>query len=377
MSLSVAVIGAGVIGSAIAAHLAQKGANVTVLTDRAPGMGTSQSSFSWINALQKYPVEYINMNVNGMRCHAEYAARHQSAPWYHNGGNVECATGDAQASVFDKMREFGYNAKWLSIAELARLEPDLDPRTLKDAQIAYYPDEGWVDLARLIAQLLVDARQAGARVLSGARVTDFEMQGDRIVAAKLAGGENIEADIFVNAAGPNATIIAALAGAHLPMNNTPGVQVFTTPIAASVGRVVHVPQLSIRPDGGGRLCLHNHSMDRELSPSRGIDDQIALNGEAGYTFDVAAAKPLLERLREVYPVAADASIEAARIAVRPIPADRKPVIGFMPNASNLYSSVMHSGATQCLWVGELVARELAGNEDVTDLATFRPGRFSA
>lgn len=375
MSLNVAVIGAGVIGSSIAASLAAKGANVTVLTDRWPGAGTSQASFAWINALQKFPIEYLNMNVNGMRYHAEYAAKHGSAPWYHPGGNVECGTEDAQAEIFDKMREFGYNAKWLTHDELQALEPDLNVATLRGAQIAYYPDEGWIDLVSLIAQLLVDVRQAGGSIVSGAVVTGFEMQGDRITAAKLANGEKITADVFINAAGPNAENVAKLAGCHLPMSNTPGVQVFTAPIAATVGRVVHLPGLSIRPDGGGRLCLHNHGVDRELKKRASGEGQTEMHPETGYSFELAAAQPLADRLGEVYPVAKGVPIEASRIAMRPIPADRKPVIGFMPSATNFYASVMHSGASQCLWVGELVSRELVTNREAPELATFRPARF--
>lgn len=379
MVLKVVVMGAGTIGSAVAANLAERGADVTVVSKDRPGAGTSLSTFAWYNALQKYPVEYIAMNVNGMRCHAEYAARHVSAPWYHRGGNVEWTVGgkgaDEQFKVLGDMQALGYKGGLLSSRELLAMEPDIDPAALKDAQIVYYPEEGWIDVIMLVARLLADARSFGAKVLSNAEVTGFEMNGDRIRAVKLADGTAIGADVVVNATGPAADRLASFVGLSIPMTQEPGVQVYTGPVAITIDRVIHAPGLSLRPDGGGRVCMHNHGIDREINRSAGLDDEIVRHAESAYTFDIKAARPMLERAAAVYPGLANPVVEAARIALRPIPKDRRPVMGFGEAGSNFYTSVMHSGVTQCLWAGQLAAQEILSGSEVEYLKTFRLSRF--
>lgn len=380
MGGKIVVIGAGVIGAAVAAAAARRGADVTVLSKDRLGAGTSSASFAWLNALQKYPREYIDMNVQGMRMHAEYAAKHRSAPWYYPGGNVEWTMGgketEAQGQVLETMRTFGYEGRWITAAELLELEPEIDPAALHGAHIVYYPQEGWVDAPVLVGRLLSDARADRARVIAPAMAVGFSHRGDRITHVQLADGSAIEADIVINCGGPAASEVAELAGFSIPLlQEQVGVQVYTAPCAVDIGRVIHAPGLSLRADGGGRFCLHNHGIDREINKGRGLDDEVARDTNGRYVFDLSAAEPLLERASAVFPGMKGVRAEAARIGLRPIPADRKPVIGFMNQSTNLYSAVMHSGVTQCLWVGELVARETVDGAECRELRTFRVSRF--
>jgi glycine/D-amino acid oxidase-like deaminating enzyme len=394
MAKRIVVIGAGVIGAAVAAALAARGAKVTVLNKGRLGDCTSSVSFAWLNALQKFPIEYINLNVMGMRRHAEYAAKHGSAPWYHPGGNLEWASGDAaQAALADvvrKMQEVGYDARWIGKRELGELEPEMDLRAVTAKDIAYYPDECWIEAPVLLARLLADARAAGAMVRAQAEVVGFAMAGDRIAGVRLAGGEEVGADLVVNCAGPGAARVARLAGTDVPMKNEVGVLAYTEPTAVYVGRMVHAPEiaapgappaspvvayghighgpgLSLRPDGGGRLCLHNHDIDKAVTE----------RADGTYAFDPAALSPLVAMAETLYPGLAGIAVEATRIGVRPIPVDRRPVVGHMPGVANLYTCVMHSGITQCLWMGELVSREVMGDIETDELARFRPTRFGA
>jgi FAD-dependent oxidoreductase domain-containing protein 1 len=103
----------------------------------------------------------------------------------------------------------------------------LDPRSLK----ARFPwlatdgialgafgrsGEGWFDAHLLLDLLRKGARQAGAVFVTG-EVTAIERDGERIAAARLESGERIACSQLVNAAGPQAGAVAALAGADLPV----------------------------------------------------------------------------------------------------------------------------------------------------------------
>jgi glycine/D-amino acid oxidase-like deaminating enzyme len=76
--------------------------------------------------------------------------------------------------------------------------------------------EGWFDAHSLLTLLRNAARQKGARTIHG-EVTGIECSGARIAGVMLANGERIACGTLVNAAGPQAGDVAALAGIALPV----------------------------------------------------------------------------------------------------------------------------------------------------------------
>jgi len=76
--------------------------------------------------------------------------------------------------------------------------------------------EGWIDPVSLTTLFRAAARGAGVEYLVDT-VTGFELSGQFIVAVKLASGKRLPAGAVVNAAGPSAGAVAALAGIRLPV----------------------------------------------------------------------------------------------------------------------------------------------------------------
>ncbi|TMJ01944.1 MAG: FAD-binding oxidoreductase [Alphaproteobacteria bacterium] len=76
--------------------------------------------------------------------------------------------------------------------------------------------EGWFDAHALLTLLRNAARQKGARYIHG-DVVGIERVGARITGVTLANGERIACGTLVNAAGPQAGDVAALAGIALPV----------------------------------------------------------------------------------------------------------------------------------------------------------------
>ena len=62
----VIVAGAGIIGASIAYHLAKRGARVTLLEKEHPAAGTTKNSFAWLNASEKSPRSYYELNLAGI-----------------------------------------------------------------------------------------------------------------------------------------------------------------------------------------------------------------------------------------------------------------------------------------------------------------------
>ncbi|HEV2782265.1 MAG TPA: FAD-dependent oxidoreductase [Actinophytocola sp.] len=365
----VVVVGAGVYGAAVTAALMRRGARVTVVDAGAPGGGTSGATFSWINSCGKQPRPYHDLNVAGMAAHRRLADRVPQGGWYHESGNLEWAADDAgRARLRAKVAgvlDYGYEARWLGRAEVLRLEPDLDPAALPADEIAYFPREGWLEPTRLIDYLLGAAVSGGAELVREDAVTGLEVSACAVRAVRLASGRRLPADAVVNCAGPRAAEVAALAGLELPMRNTRGVLVYTSPVAVRVSRVIHAPHIHVRPDGRGRLLLHTGATDGAVSVSE--------NGEV--SVEPSAVGTVLEAGRAVYPGIRAAGVDDVRVGERPIPGDGLPVLGRAVELPNFHFAVSHSGATLCLHVGDLVAAEVVGEDRTDALAPFRFERF--
>ncbi|GAB2811021.1 NAD(P)/FAD-dependent oxidoreductase [Lentzea nigeriaca] len=349
--MRIIVVGAGVYGAAVAAALVRRGATVTVVDAGAPGSGTSGASFSWVNSRDKRPLVYHELNVAGMAAHQRLAAEFPPGDWYHGGGGIEWTTDEAGLSAkVDGLVALGYEATLLTRAEALDLEPGVAADRLPADGIAYYPDEGWVEPTRLIAHLL--SREVD--VVAGDAVIGLDLSGEAVRAVRLESGRVLTADAVVNCAGPKAAEVAAMAGLALPMRNLPCVLVYTSPVAVPLSRVVHAPDVHMRPEGDGRILLHSSEVDR--------------GGQEAVDELVRAATSLCPGIRA-------AKVESVRTGERPIPGDGLPVLGRVADLPNYFFAVSHSGVTLCLHAGELVAAEVLGEDSDDALAAFRFERF--
>jgi len=361
------VIGAGVMGASVAYRLAQAGADVTVLEATRVGGGTSGISFAWTNAHNKPPKPYHDLNVAGMKAHAALADEFGATRWWHGGGSLEWEPESdraAQAANIEQLRSWGYAAEWITLRQVAELEPDIGLAAIGDAPVAFFPEEGWLDpVVYAHAMLSAARRRHGAQVICGARVGDLMMAGDRVTGVRVADGTQYEADVIVNCAGRWTNEATREAGLHLPLAPTVGFLVFTPPVAASLSRVVRTTVVHARPDGAGRLLLHWNPTDATMS----FDTKLSPL--------MPEARDLVRRARQLLPSIGEVEPEAVRIAIRPIPGDHFSAIGPMPRISGYYLAVTHSGVTMSPFLGAAVADEIVHGRQRPELADFRPARF--
>ena len=250
----------------------------------------------------------------------------------------------------DRHAAMGYPVRILARGEAAALEPDLLLPADEDAAFAWYPEEGWLEAAPLVARLLGGLRARGGRLRTGVAATAIEAGGDGSARrVRLADGSTVEGDVVVLAAGTGSEALARAAGVELAMAPSPGLLVVTSPEAAGPRRVVHSGALTLRPDGGGRVMLASRAIDGALPPDL-----------ATIAPDAPEPRRLLESAAAVYPALAAARVEAARVGRRSVATDGLPVAGVAPGVPGLYLLVSHSGATLAAILGRLVAGEVLG-----------------
>lgn len=361
--MKVAVIGAGIVGASVAFRLAQGGADVTVVDRGGPASGTTSASFAWVNANQKTPRAYHELNVAGMREHLHLREELGEAPWLHVCGNLMWTDDrdpeDLRRRV-ERLRSWDYPVRWLRASEVKdSLEPNVDfPKP--DTPVAYFSEESWADAPQLTDRLIQFATRHGAMVRSDARIESVELEDNGLKSIRLGDGESIAVDAVVNAAGPGADLVASMFGARLPLAPTSGLLARLAVEDAPVGRVMHTPGVNLRPDGGGYVLAHHEIIDRRLRQGEDVE---------------TLAEELLERARVVLPILEDAKVARTTVGVRAIPEDGFPCVGAVPSLPGHYEAVTHSGVTLGPLVGRLLVVEILSGERDPLLAPFRPERF--
>ncbi|MGD0246676.1 MAG: FAD-dependent oxidoreductase [Streptosporangiaceae bacterium] len=358
------VIGAGIIGASVAARLAQAGLRVTLLDQDRPGRATSRWSFAWLNSNDKAPRHYHDLNHAGIRAWAELAPDLDGDAWYRPVGHVELASAERTSELTARVKrltEWGYPARLIDPAEAARLEPAL--RT--PAPGAFFLREGYLLTEPLIARLVARAQRHGAEVRTGepGRVTALEPGVTPRV--RTAVGAVLEADEVICCAGRWTPDLAPvpLIPWRVPGSTAPGLTVRVGPVTPpGPVRLVHTPDLALRPHPGGLLHLEAPDAAVDLhTPQADLDHW---------------AKELLHRAQHTVRGLDDARVVDVKVCPRPMPTDGQSIVGRFPGTPGIYVAVTHSGVTLAAHLSRLIAQDLTADPPPADLTPYRPGRFS-
>ena len=371
----VAVVGAGIVGSAITYHLAKRGLDVTLLDRNAVASASSHGTFAWINASwAKQPESYHALNQMGVDAwHRLQQALNLPIKW---GGSLEWfAAAERQDRLSRDVQEqqaWGEPAKMLTQLEASALEPRVAFGGA--GRVALSPRDGALDPV-LISQLLVNAAKShGARVIEHCEVLGVdetaEDQRQKILGTSCG---DIAVDRLVLATGADPSAIQTFAGFDLPQRSTPGVIVITQPMPPVLSHIVVAPGIHIHQRLDGRLVLG----EQEGAPENAAH-KLRLTARPTRFPNAATASQHAQRLitlaREYVTGLPEVSAEEVIIGWRPLPLDGHPVIGPSPADPNAYVAVMHSGVSLAAIVGELVAEEIVTGERSPVLTPFRADR---
>ena len=325
-------------------------------------------SFAWVNANEKTPRDYFELNYAGLKEHFRLVDELSGeASWLNPGGNLEWAEDEADQ---DKLRRkvnrlcsWGYTVEW---REAAWVNEVMEPNVVfpsPDTPVAFFPEEAWADAQQLTNALIDLARRHGAQVGLGVAVESIETKGGRAAALRLSSGERLPIDAAVNAAGAEADQVAALFGLPLPLRLSKGLLMRLAVKEPPLGRIVHSQRVNLRPDGSRCLLVHHTSVDEKLE------------NVPGQTKD-SLCRELLERARQVVPALNAARVEDILVGIRPVPKDGRSCVGAVSAVPGYYEAVTHSGATLGLLVGRLLAQEILTGEVDASISPFRPDRFA-
>lgn len=359
-----AVVGGGIAGASVAAHLADRTDDPVTLYERGRVAGETTAKSAAFFGYYGGPVQEP-MKRYGMARYNEFAADPRADPRYELVGRLRVATSEAGAAGLDAPRA------------VERLDPGavherlfcpaLDADALAGA--TYRPGVGFVRPREFALEFLARAEERGATVREETPVEEVLVEDGRATGV-VVDGEREPADHVVLAAGPWTARLARACGLDLPLGHT------------------LAPIRRIRPSDPLPHTLPIVSHAESGVYVRGHEDDTLLvghhpGGEGEERDPDAVPESVPEAVRaetdralgELLPPLADAEPVEEWVGVRSTTPDGEPVVG--PTAVDALSVVaFHSSGIQLSpAAGDLVARHVAGADLPGYAEAVSPARF--
>jgi 4-methylaminobutanoate oxidase (formaldehyde-forming) len=205
------VIGGGVTGCSVAYHLALSGWRDVLLVDKGELTGGSTAHAAGL-------VTAFNPSPTMMRFRRYSIELYRQLGVFNTVGSLRFASSRQQLRELQRgisrARAIGLDAELLGPREARELMPAASQAELHGA--VWMPGDGFLDPHTATHALANAARDLGATIRTGERVTAIELSPGREVAAVRTERGRIECDVVVNAAGMWAPRVSAMVGAFVP-----------------------------------------------------------------------------------------------------------------------------------------------------------------
>ena len=372
----VLVIGAGVVGLAIAWRAAQRGLRVT-LADPTPGQGATHVAAGMLTPLAEAAFaerDLFRLGIESLRRYPGFAAELTELTGLPTGllqtGTLQVAYDGDDLAVLEETRQlqesFGWPARRLTARECRQAEPMLDP-AVRGGLLA--EQDGSVDPRLLSAALLAAARRAGARLVREP-AAEILTAGGAVTGARLADDSVISAPLVVVAAGWQSAALAGL-GRPLPLRPVKGQILRLRPgrhpaglppslLSRTVRGLVRGSSVYLVPRADGELVVG--ATQEELGPDTTVT--------AGGVWE------LLRDARLLVPGITEFELAQAQAGLRPGTPDNAPVIG--PGALPglvLATGHFRGGVLLAPVTADMVADYLVSGRMPELAAPFAPARF--
>ncbi|HEY2106362.1 MAG TPA: glycine oxidase ThiO [Candidatus Binataceae bacterium] len=368
--MKVLVIGAGIIGSAVAWRLARCGLEVTIVERGRAGQEASWAAAGMIapQAEAEGPGPFLRFCVEGKSAFEailpELIAESGIDPEYDRGSGVLYLALDEKeraqlAARAAWQREAGLQIEEISGQRARAITPAISPQAI---YALYFPHENRVENRQLTQAFLTAALKAGVTLIEDSRVDSIETRGGKFSGLRLHDGELVEGDAAVNAAGSWASLIRGTEADNVRLHPVRGQIVCFQARPNLVGPSIFSLRGYAVPRRDGRVLAGS---TREM---------------ARYSKDVTleGMESIVRAARDMLPALGTMRFREAWAGLRPATVDFLPVLGPSPNVPGFLYATGHfrSGILLAAITGQLIAAIVTGARPPADIAHFSPARFN-
>jgi glycine oxidase len=365
--MRVIVIGAGVIGAAVAWELLQRGAEVVLLDGAAEGGHTSAASAGMVNPFSLTPDDTpaLPLYWHSLQMYPDWTrALHEQTgidPEWRDGGCLRVALTPTDAEHLEAslawIRRYDARAERIDAHTARQLEPTLNPEI---ACAIHIPSEGWVHTERLMRALHRAAQLSGANLYTGSPVLSLVVCNGSVRGVQTAHGV-LEGDAVVVAAGAWAGTLLQSLGIHTPITPVRGVILSLGDLPLPVRSILSSPVGYLVPRADGTALM---GATREQA---GYDARATAEGYALLTHALARLAPSLMH----------ATVLGHTVGLRPDTPDHNPYIGAAAGYDGLYLAAGHAyhGILLAPATARAIADVIMNGATELPIAPFDPNRF--
>jgi glycine oxidase len=360
------VVGAGIVGCAIAYELARRGASVQVVDDRAPGMGATHASAGILAPFIEAEADshLLALTVRSLQLFDDFIARVANDSGlpipYRRTGTMQIAMDpDSMGVLRNAAARLEMQGVQLVVvdAQAARAEePHLDGEIAGGLLISAH---GFVAVAELIRSLAAGARRHGAQLIEGARVRRITRAGADLTVETDRGP--LTGNAVVMAAGSWSGQIDIAGVSKVPVRPVRGQLVRLAWLGPPLRRVLWSDRCYLVPWDDGTLLVGATMEDA------GFEERTT----------VAGVRDLLDAACELVPRAWTSGFLGARAGLRPATPDGLPIIGASRVLPNLMYATGHfrNGILLAPLTARIVADAMLDNTMDRAMPGLRPERF--
>jgi len=218
-TFDVIIIGAGVVGSSIAYHLAKRGCHdVLILEKSAVGSGASGVCPGGIR--QQFSEEInTKLSIESVAFFKRFEEETGQPADFHQHGYLILATREEELAAFQhnvaRQRQWGIEVSLLSPEEAKAMVPELNVSDVTGA--TFCPQDGYADPHSVVSGFSSAARRLGVKIKEETEVSGIDLQNNKVTGVSTPEGK-FEAPVVVDAAGGHASVIGKMAGLDLPVH---------------------------------------------------------------------------------------------------------------------------------------------------------------
>jgi glycine/D-amino acid oxidase-like deaminating enzyme len=368
----VVIVGAGVMGTSIAFHLAKRNAGKILIIDKDHvGHGGSGRSSALVRMHYSFRAE-VRMALISLEMFQNWKEVVGSPGDFRKTGFVRIVHPNETARLklnVEMQRQLGAVVELIDKHQLRELEPDWQ---VEDVELAAYePDSGYGDGAGVAGDFLAAARDLGTTYLARTQATELIVESDRVKGVVTTGGI-VSVPIVIVAMGPWTRPLLAGAGYDLPIDceyhqvailrNAPGMK------GGGCACIDSVTATYFRSDAHDKFLVGDfygkRPVDPDNFPQRPSDESL---------------EEIIERACGRIPKLEGAAVMRGVTGVYDMTPDSRPLLGEIPSVRGLHICAGFSGMgfkispAIGLVMSELV---LEGKGTSVDITAFRPDRFA-
>jgi sarcosine oxidase, subunit beta len=378
-SQEIIVIGAGVIGTSIAFHLAALGARRVLVLDRgAVGSGTSAQSSGILRTHYSVP-ENVALARRSWAAFEQFAAYLEDED--ASAGLVRCGylIAAPEGPKLEPLREalaaqrtMGIPVEILDRDEAAARLPIC--RFDDAALIGFEPDAGFADAYLVASSFARAARRRGVRIVEGVEVHGLRVESGRVAGVETSQGR-FDAPVVVSAQNVWAESLARWTGIATPVHAE------RHSVFALAGSQPYTYGMPVYKDLGSTGMLYCRSYGgRQMLVSEGIAGEVLPGPDAEQAdIPVDTVIDVGEQVAARFPAFSEAGLAASWTGVYDVTPDWNPVLGRVDDLPGLIVAYGFSGHGFKLSpaVGKVLAQEALGLATDVPLAPYSLERFRA